>query len=284
MSFRYCGFADEARKDLDGQIEIVKACGWSAIELRAMDASHVCDLADAEWEAARRKLADNGITIVGFGGQIANWSRPITSDFRKDIDELQRVAPRMKEVGCKFLRVMSYPNDEHSPLSDKDWKTEAFRRLKELATMAEGLGVILAHENCSGYGSRGPLEYREMMQAVDSPALRPIFDTGNSGIDSNDHEATWRYYQACRDEIVHVHIKSGQPDADGRLVTCYPDEDPMQARVLSDLKARGYDGYLSIEPHLHAAIHAGREAADAEAAGKAWIDYAARLEKLVSGL
>lgn len=284
MSFRYCGFADEARKDLDGQIEVIKKCGWSAIELRAMQPSHICELTDVEWEEARQKLADNGITITGFGGQIANWSRPITSDFQKDVGELRRVAPRMNEVGCRFLRVMSYPNDTDNPLSDADWKREAFRRLKELTAMAEDLGVILAHENCSGYGSRGPLEYREMMDTVNSPAFRPIFDTGNNGLYDNDHEATWRYYEACRDDIVHVHIKCAQPNAAGKLVTCYPDQDPMQARVLSDLKARGYDGYLSIEPHLHAAIHTGRDIADADVAGRAWIDYAARLEKLVAEL
>ena len=284
MPFRYCGFADEARKDLDGQIEVIKKCGWNAVELRSIEPSHVCELTDEQWEAAKQKLADNGITIAGFGGQIANWSRPITSDFQKDIDELQRVAPRMNEVGCKFLRVMSYPNDEKNPLSDDDWKKEAFRRLKELAKMAEGLGVILAHENCSGYGSRGPAEYREMMEAVDSPALKPIMDTGNNGLHDNDHEATWRYYEACRDDIAHVHIKCCQANAEGKMVTCYPDEDPMQARILSDLKARGYDGYLSIEPHLHAAIHAGKDVDDAEVAGKAWVDYAARLEKLVASL
>ena len=54
--------------------------------------------------------------------------------------------------------------------------------------------------------------------------------------------------------VIHVHIKSARPGDDGTYATCYPDEDPIQARILADLKARDYDGWVSIEPHLHAQI------------------------------
>jgi sugar phosphate isomerase/epimerase len=284
MAFRYTGFADEAGKSLDEQISVVKEAGWKSIELRSLDIGHTCDLSDAQWDEVWGRLQAAGIAVAGFGGQIANWARPVTSDFQKDVDELKRAAPRMKQCGTNLIRVMSYPNDKEKPLGDAEWKQEAFRRLKELARIAEDLGVVLGHENCNGYGSIGPAQYREMIDTVNSPALKSIFDTGNTSLHDNDLEATWRFYEACIDDIVHVHIKSARPGPEGKLVTCYPDEDPMQARVLADLKKRGYDGWVSIEPHLHAQIHAGTEAKDPDAARKAWVDYAKRLEKLVAGL
>ena len=217
MSFQFTGFADEAEKSLDGQIETLKEAGWSAIELRLLDGANVCDQTDEQWNHTWEKLQKEGIRVVGFGGQIGNWARPITSEFQVDIDELKRVAPRMREAGTKFLRIMSYPNPDENPLSKEDWKAETVRRLKELSTIAEGEGVVLAHENCSGYGAFAE-GYLELVEAVDSPALQLILDSGNNSLHENTNEATWDFYEACKKEITHVHIKSAK--SSGSMSKC----------------------------------------------------------------
>lgn len=284
MPFRFTGFADEAERALSGQIATLQEVGWNAIELRLIDGKNVCDLTDDEWKQTWERLQADGISIVGFGGQIANWARPITSDFQVDIDELMRVAPRMREAGTRFLRIMSYPNSESSPLSRAEWKTETARRLKELARIAGDEGVILGHENCSGYGESAT-GYLELVEAVDHPALQLIFDTGNNSLYANDTEVTWDYYQRCRDHITHVHIKCAKPGENGGdYVTCHVDEDPVQKRILEDLAASGYDGWLSIEPHLKAAIHAGQDIDESGDGRRVWIEFAKRLEAMVAAI
>lgn len=284
MAFTYTGFADEAAKPLAKQIEVTKRAGWSSIELRLIEGKNVCDMNDAEWAKVWSDLQEAGITVAGFGGQIANWARPITADFQQDVDELRRAAPHMREAGTKLIRIMSYPNDEKNPLSRSDWRQEATKRLKELATIAEGEGVILGHENCSGYGGLGPNEYMELATAIDSPAFKLIFDTGNNSVHDGDVESTWRFYEGCRKEIIHVHIKAYKPADNGKLETCYPDEDPVQKRILSDLKQTGYDSWISIEPHLAAAVHAGKDVTDEEKNSAIYLEYTRRLEALVDSL
>ena len=281
MPFQFTGFADEAEKTLDGQISTLKDVGWNSIELRLLGGKNVCDLTDDEWRQTWDRLQAENISVAGFGGQIGNWARPITADFQQDVDELKRVGPRMRQAGTKFLRIMSYPNDRDNPLSRADWKTETVRRLKELATIAEGEGVVLGHENCSGYGETAE-GYLELAAEVNSPALRLIFDTGNNSLHDNNTEVTWDYYQACRDQIDHVHIKCAKPGPDGAHVTCHVDEDPVQRRIIEDLEQTGYDGWLSIEPHLKAAIHAGQDVDDSGEARVVWVEFAKRLEKLVA--
>jgi sugar phosphate isomerase/epimerase len=284
MSFSYTGFADEAEKSLDGQISTLQEAGWSAIELRLLDGGNVCDQTEEEWKATFERLQSENIQIVGFGGQIGNWARPITSDFQMDLDELRRVAPRMREAGTRFLRIMSYPNPEENPLSNGEWKAETVRRLKELSTIAEGEGVILAHENCSGYGAYAE-GWLELAEAVDSPALQLILDSGNNSLHDNDNEATWEFYEKTKSHITHVHIKSAQPNPEGGdWITCHVDEDPVQRRILQDLKNNGYDGWLSIEPHIKAAIHAGQDVDDTGEAREVWVEYTRRLEALVNSL
>ncbi len=282
MPFKLTGFADESERSLDGQVATLREVGWSAIELRLIDGKNVCDFDDAEWAETWGRLQAEGIKVVGFGGQIGNWARPIDSDFSKDIDELKRVAPRMREAGTRFLRIMSYPNSENSPLARDAWKQETIRRIKELATIAEGEGVILGHENCSGYGESEE-GYLEIVEAVNSPALKLIFDTGNNSLHDNNLQVTWDYYKACRDEIAHVHIKCAKPGLDGGdYVACYAHEDPIQRKIIQDLEDTGYDGWLSIEPHIMAAIHAGKDVDDSGAARKVWVDFAKGLETMVA--
>ena len=282
MPFKFTGFPDEAEKSLEDQISTLKEVGWSAVELRLIDGNNVCDQTEDEWKATHERLQAEGIEVVGFGGQIGNWARPISSDFQADLDEIRRVAPRMREAGTKFLRIMSYPNDEENPLSDEEWKAETVRRLKELSAIAEGEGIVLAHENCSGYGASAK-GYMELVEAVGSPALQLILDTGNNSLHDNDVEVTWDFYQACRSEITHVHVKCAKPGEDGGgHVTCHVDEDPVQRRIFADLEATGYDGWLSIEPHIKAAIHLGQDVDETGEARTVWVEFARRLEKLVS--
>ena len=97
MKISYAGFADEAGKTLEQQINATKLAGWSAIELRNINGANVCDLPPEDWKAARQKLEDERITVAGFGSQIANGSRSIESPLARDETELRRAIPYMKE-------------------------------------------------------------------------------------------------------------------------------------------------------------------------------------------
>jgi len=92
MPFKFTGFPDEAEKSLADQISTLKEVGWSAIELRLIDGGNVCDQTDDKWRQTREALQSENIEVVGFGGQIGNWARPITTDFQVDLDEIRRVA------------------------------------------------------------------------------------------------------------------------------------------------------------------------------------------------
>lgn len=272
MKFRFCGFADEAGKTLKEQIDVTKRLGWDAVEVRNIEGTNFVDLTDDEFEAAWGTLQKNGIKIPCFGGQIANWARPITTDFEVDLAELKRAIPRMHKTGTKIIRCMSYPNADWST---GNWKKEVFRRLHELVKIAEDGGVILGHENCSGYGGLGPDEALELFDAVGSEAFKFIFDPGNVVVYGGK---SWEFYEAVRDHVIHFHAKDARPSPDGKMVQCYPDEGEGDiARIMSDLKARGYDGYVSIEPHMAAVVHEGKEVDDAAAAADIYVEYGRRI-------
>jgi sugar phosphate isomerase/epimerase len=279
MAFRFTGFADEAGKTLKEQIDATKRAGWKSLEVRMLEGKNFCDIPEAQFDAALDTLTSHGIQIAGFGSQIANWARPITTDFQIDIDELNRVIPRMKKAGTKIIRCMSYPNKD---MEREAYKKEVFRRLKHLAKIAQDAGIILAHENCNGYGGEGPAQSLEMLSNVNNPAFKLIMDTGNTSLHDHDTTATWNFWNQVKDHVVHVHIKAAKKGPEGKYITCYPDEDPVQLQILQDLKKRNYNGWLSIEPHIAAAVHAGKDVSNATQAADIYVDYAKRLEALAN--
>ena len=113
MPFKFTGFADEAEKTLAEQISTLQEVGWSAIELRLLDGKNVCDLTDDEWNQTWERLQAANIEVVGFGGQIGNWARPIDSDFQVDLDELRRIAPRMLSQIYQSLPAANTEQSQH---------------------------------------------------------------------------------------------------------------------------------------------------------------------------
>lgn len=281
MAFYFSGFADEAGKTLDEQIAATKELGWDAIEVRLMGGKHFCDLTDEEFEDTWGKMQEEGIRISSFGSQLANWSRAIDTDFQVDVDELKRNIPRMHKVGCKVIRCMSYPNSKE-PLSKDEWKKEVFRRMRELAAIAADGGVALGHENCSGYAGEGADECLEMLEAVDNEALKLIFDTGNRPHGGGD---LWPYYQKVQDHVVYIHVKATRL-IDGERQVCHADEDGegVPLKTFVDLKAKGYDGWISIEPHLAAQVHAGQDVEDARTASQIYVEYGTRVMRMTESV
>ena len=273
------GIADEAGQDIETQVKAHQELGWSHIELRLVDGVNITQLEDGAFRSVQDRLAEASLQCSCFGSAIGNWARPITGDFQVDLDDLQRALPRMAALKTPFIRVMSYPNDDVAPLSESAWRDEAIRRMKMLSKVAEDGGVTLVHENCSGWGGLSAENSLALIGAVDSPALRVVFDTGNPVTYGQD---AWDYYLKVYDDIAYVHIKDAIP-AEGEEEYCFCGEGAGYVReIVADLLSKGYDGGFSIEPHLAAVIHTGETTDDAEVLYGTYTEYGRRLMGIVS--
>jgi sugar phosphate isomerase/epimerase len=277
----FSGIADEASPRLASQIQAQNDIGWRHIELRNIDGTNLTDLGDDAFDRTAGAIEASGLQVSCFASQLANWSRPIDSDFERDVAELRRAVPRMKRLKAPFIRCMSYPNSK-APLADAEWRREAARRLKTLARIAQDGGVTLVHENCNGWGGQGPTQTLDLVEDVGSRSFRLVFDTGNPIPYGQD---AWDYYSKVREHVVYVHVKDYEVGPDGKEKAVFPGEGRGHVReIVRDLLERGYDGGFSIEPHITSVIHLGKEAADPELAYRTYVEYGRRLERLVKEL
>ena len=248
------GIADESSPSIASQIENHHALGWTDIELRNVDGQNVCEMPNEKFEKVYAVISEANFSVVSFDSAIANWARPITTDFQRDVGDLRRSIPRMRRLHSKYIRIMSYPNDG---FTEKEWRDETFRRIRELTRIAEGEGVVLLLENCDGYASASPERLSWLFSTLDSPALKIVFDSGNPVSHGADEKKTMEFFEAALPWIAHFHIKDCALIS-GKVEHTYPGEGASGVgNHIRILLKRGYEGLFSIEPHMAIQVHLG---------------------------
>lgn len=284
------GFADEAASDVDGQIRATKELGWTNIEARAIDGKNIHDLSDAEFDAVCGKLEAAGVRVNCFGSTIANWGKNILYPFDSSLAEARRAIPRMKRLGTKLVRIMSFAVLKDRAPSDQ-MEEERFRRLRELQKMFTGEGLLPVHENCMNYGGMGWTYTLKLVEQV--PGLKLVFDTGNP-VASDDFtkpppfpkQSSWEFYSHVREHVVYIHIKDSIWDAAAQKSQhTFPGEGQGDVkRIVRDLLDRGYDGGISIEPHLAVVFHDKSVTSPQEVRYSNYVEYGRRMMRLLDGL
>ena len=281
----YTGFADEAGADLDIQIKATKELGWKFIETRALMGSNLAFIDDAAFDEVCRKIDAAGIKFNSFGSGVGNWATSITESPEKSYDEIRRAVPRMQKLGIEYIRIMSFPVKDMDRY--ESFAEEAFTRLKTISKIAEDGGVICVLENCSGWASGSYEHTLRTLEAVNSPALKLVFDTGNPVFDDDvrkypyKKQDSWEFYNAVKDHIVYIHIKDGYMDGDKEAFTFPGEGNGCVKKIVKDLLKNGYDGGFSIEPHMAVVFHDQSVKSEADIRYNNYIEYGKRFMKIV---
>jgi sugar phosphate isomerase/epimerase len=281
------GFADEAARDIDGQIRATKELGWENIELREVNGVNIDTIPDNEFDIIYDKLVDAGVKVNCFGSSIGNYSNQITDSFDPSLEKARRIIPRMERLGTKLVRVMSFAVlKERDP--DDQMEEERFRRLRELCSMFADAGITPVHENCANYGGMGWPYTLRLIENV--PGLKLVFDTGNP-VSADDRakpkpwpkQSSWEFYNHVKDHIAYVHIKDGCRDHQaGKTVYTFPGEGEGDVqRIVGDLLNSGYDGGFSMEPHLAVASHDESAQSDETVKYANYVEYGRRFMRLL---
>lgn len=250
------GILDEAGEDWADQLGTAETLGWQQIELRNIGGLAVSDLPNATFGAIAADLRSSGMSVVCIDSRIGNWSRRITASFDKDLEELAILADRAADVGCSFVRVMSFPNDG---LPETEWREKVLDRMARLTAIAERANIVLLHENCAGWAGQDPAKAVDMVESIASRHLRLLFDAGNGRAYGY---AEIDYLRATLAYVEHVHVK----DAIGTGTDVrYVDPGEGECRLgdsITALLGAGYRGAFAIEPHKTTRPHEGRTVGD----------------------
>ena len=285
------GFADEAGAALDIQTRVTKELGWHNIESRNVQvddfpAGNIHDISDAAFDRLAGKLEEAGVRINCFGSAIGNWSQKIDEPFDRSLAEVRRSIPRMQKLGVSLVRIMSFAVRD----GDDQMETERFKRVREIQRMFADAGLTALHENCMNYGGMGWQFTLKLLENV--PGLKLVYDTGNP-VASDERskpkpypkQSSWEFYSHVREHVAYIHIKDGIYDATTQKTTfTYPGEGHGDIpKIIKDLFAHGYDGGISIEPHMGTVFHDPNSQHSLNAA-EIYVAYGRRMMKMINNI
>lgn len=266
------GIADEAGAPLDVQIKAHQELGWDSIESRGVEIDGVKgnlhEIPQPVFDKVVARLEETGMKVSGFGSLIGNWAKKIGDDFSITEAEIDRAIPRMQRLGAKLIRVMSYAvcKDDKGADLEEQFADERVKRMRVINQRFADAGITVLHENCMNWGGMSPTYVKRMAEAV--PGMKWVFDTGNPVfIDDRDRpghkQDAWEMYQAVKPFMAHVHVKDGRwiKEKNDAEYTFPGEGEGQTERIMKDLVDTGYNGYISIEPHVAVVFH-GAGAAD----------------------
>lgn len=239
------GFADEVSADLEEQCQVFNELDIGFVEFRSAWDTNVLDLDDDQLDRAARILAGHGLRTSSIGSPIGKAG--IYDDFGAHLPRLDRALRVAARLTAPMVRIFSFWMPEgDDPARHRD---EVLRRMAAMCDRAAGSGVLLVHENEKGIYGNTPQRCLDIAESVGSPVLRLTWDAANfvqCGVRPHTEG-----FAMLRPYLEYVQVKDAVL-ATGKVVPA-GDGDGEVRETIRALRADGFDGYFSLEPHLSAA-------------------------------
>ncbi len=239
--FTLSAFADEISPEPKEQLDVLESCGVRHIELRSIHKTNVLDLSDAQVADFKRLLDARGFKLSAIGSPIGKIR--ITDPFEPHLKRFHRALELCKVFETPNIRLFSYYLPEGHNWTDH--RREVMDRMKRKVELAEKAGVRLLHENEHNIYGEDPELVVDLLQTINHPNFRAIYDPANYVHGGHD---PWKGWELTKPWTVHFHIKDWvHGEQKGRLTG---EGQGRIAEVMADAKQSGYQGFATLEPHL----------------------------------
>jgi sugar phosphate isomerase/epimerase len=248
-TFILSAFADEISPHLDEQIAVLQQHDIHYLEFRSLESKSIIDYSNAEIRAISARLRDAGVGVSALGSPIGKIG--ITDPFPPHLERFKKAVETAGMLGTPYIRMFSF----FIPQGDDPnfYRDEVMTRWEAFRHTAQGSGLTLLHENeKSIYGDTAE-RCLDLLKTMDSPLIRATFDPANfvqCGVETYPHA-----YEMLKDYIAYMHIKDAK-SANGEVVPA-GFGDGCLTKILRALHAAGYQGFLSLEPHLNNSLPGG---------------------------
>ena len=236
------GFGDEIDDDPAVQIAVLQALGASHIEVRSAWGTNIVDLSDEQLRTLAELLADKDMKVSAIASPIGKVD--VSLPVEHEVERLRRAANAAKVLDAKYIRIFSFYYGESVPV--ESIRDDVIERMRALAAVAEQEGVVLLHENEKDIFGDVPDRVLDIIETVNSPALKVAWDAANFvqvGVKPFEEA-----YGKLRPHLEYLQVKDAL-FANGHVVPA-GEGDGDVLRTVEALKADGYTGFASLEPHL----------------------------------
>ncbi len=239
-------FADEISDDLEEQIATLKQNGVGNIELRGMWGKNVLDLTEQEIRQIKQRASIEGLGFSAVASPLGKF--PLDGDFSIQTEGLKRALEYAAILEAPYIRMFSFyiPFDEPAVMHRQqvmDW-------LSKMISITEQTNIVLAHENEKGiYGDTAD-RCLDLFTTLGCQHFTGIFDFANFvQCAQRPYADAWSRLQPY---ISYFHIKDAFAGF-GQVVPAGMGDGDVE-QILREAIESGFEGFLTLEPHLSLAM------------------------------
>jgi sugar phosphate isomerase/epimerase len=261
QGWRLSGFGDEIAPELERQLEVLSSTDVRALEFRSAWGVNVLDLSTEQLGFAAAHLDRTGVAVSAVASPVGK--APVKGSLEMELGRLGAALDAAEALGTRLVRVFSFYVDGR-PDEHRD---QVLRAMAEFARRASRRGMVLVHENESYIFGDTAERCRDLVESVGSSSLRVAFDPANFvQVGERPYTEAW---PILRDHVEHLHVKDAvklDRSGYGPYPARVPDDVLMNSirlpgegdgelrPLLVELASGGFDGYLTLEPHLGATL------------------------------
>nr|WP_091718158.1 TIM barrel protein [Pseudarthrobacter equi] len=243
------GFGDEIDPDPHVQAAVLLALGASHIEVRSAWGTNVSELTAEQVRELKGILDGRGLKVSAVASPIGKVD--VSLPVEHEVERLRQIISVAKGLDTRYVRIFSFYRAEAQ--SAEDIRDDVLVRMAALAAEAEAAGVVLLHENEKDIYGDTPERVLDIMETVASPALRVAWDNANFvQVGVRPYTAG---YAMLRPYLEYFQVKDALFST-GEVVPSGHGDGELDATVAA-LKADGFSGFASLEPHLASAHELG---------------------------
>jgi sugar phosphate isomerase/epimerase len=271
LPFRFGAVTDELDQDLERALVIARDLGLAAVELNSLWGRNIVELADEEVAHVERLLGEGGPHVIAIDppcfkpcvldhlpvGRVAE-----DPDVARHLGMLDRALALARRFKAPYVRVFAFrrsgivglgnpsPRPPEGGAIPEEMLDRVAEGLREAARRAEEAGITLVLENVRSCWANTGINTAAVLEAVDSPALRALWDPGNDFVSGGTPYPTG--YEAVRPHILHVHVKDARVIDPAAGLTSWAAIGEGELDYVGQLRALledGYQGVVSLETH-----------------------------------
>ncbi|MCE7003224.1 sugar phosphate isomerase/epimerase [Kibdelosporangium philippinense] len=253
------GFGDEIDPDPVVQLAVLEAVGARHLELRGAWDTGVLELDSRQRSDLRKLLDERGLQVSAIASPLGKVSLDLPVE--AELARLRTAIDVARAFSTRYIRMFSFYQEGRDPA---DMRDDVLVRLRAMTELAERADIVLLHENEKHIYGDTPARVLDLMETIGSDHLRVAWDSANF-VQVGSRPFTDAYAN-LRPYLEYVQIKDALA-ADGRVVAA-GEGDGEVVQTLTALRDDGYQGFMSLEPHLSAA-HAPGDLSGPAAFGQA---------------
>jgi sugar phosphate isomerase/epimerase len=270
MQYKISVFADEISQNFETQLEVLSKFNIGYIEARCIEDVQLIEYSTESIKEFKKVIDYYGIKLSSLASPIGKIF--IKGDLKTHYEKFKRSVEIAEMLEAPYVRLFSfYIDEDYVP---GDFKEKVIEELNKYVEYVRNHNIVLLHENEKRIFGDSLERCLYIFENIKSDKLRAVFDPANF-IQCNEKN-TYEAYIKLKPYIEYFHIKDALL-LEGEVVPAgYGDGKLLP--ILRDACSDGFDGFLSIEPHLNHSLPGGGEE-NFETAYRALTGILTRIEK-----